>query len=347
MENENSIEATEASATDSKSDSVSISAETADSSVVPASAPASTTVPVVRRPLKGVGQLLKETWSIYKSKLWTAMGLLLIPILLLSLSTTLGESIVTPLIVLISILLMVFAQGALIILFINRDVDLKVGEIVKKTWSKYWSLIWVSILVSFITVGGFFLLVVPGIIFSIWFLFPLIVLLAEGERGMDALVKSREYVRNYFWPTLGRYFFLVLVIMVFSMVAGTLVGVIFLGSKLGGFVAGLLPLLLIPATVCYSILLYEDLKGAKEVSVQKPKAKTTYLLVGLAGWIFFVVMVVVALTFAAAFLGWLMGGGLDNLKGLPNRGENFEMKIEIPDLLENQGEPISSVNPAI
>ncbi len=52
---------------------------------------------------------------------------------------------------------------------------------------------WVGVLMAGIIVGGCFL-VVPGVIFAVWFFFAQFVLAREDERGLDALLKSREYV---------------------------------------------------------------------------------------------------------------------------------------------------------
>lgn len=51
---------------------------------------------------------------------------------------------------------------------------------------------------------GFVLLIVPGIIFAIWFSQVSYVFVTEDVSYMRALEKSREYVRGYFWPILWK-----------------------------------------------------------------------------------------------------------------------------------------------
>lgn len=307
----------------------------------PSQAPVSASAPVApMRPLKGAGQLLQETWSVYKSKLLVSMEVLLVPVLLIALSTAIGLSFITPLVTIIATLIMFLAQGALIILLVNRGTELKIGEVYRQAWTKYWSLLWIAILTAFIVIGGFFLLVVPGIIFTIWFLFPVVILMVEGEKGMSALMKSREYARGYFWPLFGRYLVVILVAMIFYIVAGSILGLIFGASTLGGFLVNLLSLLIMPFIVGYNILLYEDLKSVKDQATlaPKPKAKTTYLLIGAVGWVLLVVVVTVVFAFSMAALGWIMGGGLDNIKILPEETRSSEMTIDIPSLLGDRGE---------
>ena len=56
--------------------------------------------------------------------------------------------------------------------------------------------------------GGFLLFFVPGIIFAIWFSFAAFILIQEDLRGVDALAKSKFYVKGRILPIFGRFFIL-------------------------------------------------------------------------------------------------------------------------------------------
>ena len=44
--------------------------------------------------------------------------------------------------------------------------------------------------------GGFVFFIVPGVIFSIWLSFSVLILIVENEKGTNALVRSKEYVKG-------------------------------------------------------------------------------------------------------------------------------------------------------
>ncbi len=51
---------------------------------------------------------------------------------------------------------------------------------------------------------GTLLLVLPGILFAVWFFFAPLLTTLEGTRGMDALLASRTLVKGAFWQTTYR-----------------------------------------------------------------------------------------------------------------------------------------------
>lgn len=298
-------------------------------------------VPEGPKLLMGTRALLGKTWSVYKNKLWLAIGILVAPVALMALVSLVGQSVWAPVISLIATLVMFLAQGALILLFLNREPGLDIKTAYKNAWSKYWSLLWIAILTAFITVGGFWLFIIPGIIFTIWFMFSMVVLMAEGERGMKALVKSREYVRDLFWPVLGRYLVIAVLVMVAYAILGTIIVAILSNGVWSAFLVNLIMLFVIPAAVIYQVLLYEDLKAVKGTVEIKEQAKTTYLLIGAAGWVFVVIVALLATSLVMSALGFILGGGLNNIEGLPEGFETPEIQINIPSEV---GEQLEQMN---
>lgn len=69
-----------------------------------------------------------------------------------------------------------------------------------------WPAILVSLLVGIISLGGFILFVVPGLIFSIWFAFAFNVLVLENQKPMESLKTSRDLTLKRWWPVLWRLF---------------------------------------------------------------------------------------------------------------------------------------------
>ncbi|MRR53394.1 MAG: hypothetical protein EG822_02640 [Deltaproteobacteria bacterium] len=154
-----------------------------------------------------IGELFQESWTIFKSRFATLIGLCLLgiagfiaPILLaggLASMTTAGGGIFVSLIalgVLVGFLCGIWCLGGLLCAVVDDGLNLK-GAL-QKGKGIILSLTWISILSAFIICGGYLLLIIPGIIFSVWFVFGQFLLVEDEARGMGALLKSREYVRG-------------------------------------------------------------------------------------------------------------------------------------------------------
>jgi len=59
--------------------------------------------------------------------------------------------------------------------------------------------LWVFFLLNIIIAGGFFLFIIPGVLFSVWFSLALFVLIFEERRGFNALFRSKHLVSGKFW----------------------------------------------------------------------------------------------------------------------------------------------------
>ncbi len=67
-----------------------------------------------------------------------------------------------------------------------------------------WPFVIVAILQSAVTLGGLLLLIIPGILFMVWYAFAEFAVLLDQKRGLEALSYSRSLVRGRFWPVLWR-----------------------------------------------------------------------------------------------------------------------------------------------
>jgi uncharacterized membrane protein len=86
----------------------------------------------------------------------------------------------------------------------------------------------------------------PGVIFAVWFFFAPFVFIDEDVRGMNALLKSKEYVR-------GRWFGVCLRLLAIWLIAVLVASIPIVGQVLALF--------LIPFSFVYTFLLYKDLKA--------------------------------------------------------------------------------------
>ncbi len=75
----------------------------------------------------------------------------------------------------------------------------------KQTAQRVWPMVGVSILTSLIVMGGILLLIIPGIIFSVWYGMSRYIVVTEGLSPVESLKRSRAYVDGYFWPVIIRF----------------------------------------------------------------------------------------------------------------------------------------------
>jgi hypothetical protein len=66
-----------------------------------------------------------------------------------------------------------------------------------------WRLLGAGVLTGLAVLGGFILLIVPGIIFGVWFSLAAYAVVAEDLGVIAAMKRSRQLVKNRFWDTFG------------------------------------------------------------------------------------------------------------------------------------------------
>jgi hypothetical protein len=138
-----------------------------------------------------------------------------------------------------------------------------------------WPAICVSVIVSLIVILGAVLLIVPGIIFAVWYAFTLLAVALDEKRGMAALRASKVLVEGRWWSILWR---LVVPAVVFGLAVTVIQNSLylpvdyFLSSKIvnaivSGLVASLVACALTPITLAATVILYLN---AKQTPVPPP-----------------------------------------------------------------------------
>jgi len=152
--------------------------------------------------------------------------------------------------------------------------------------------LWIVFLVSIISLGGMFLGIIPAFIFSIWFGLVCYIFVSEGDRGLGALLKSKEYVRGYFWPIVLRLIVIMFISLAVSVMAGILGAII--GSYIGFAITGIVSQLIIaPFLTVYLYSIYQDLARVKpELQGKKiDKNRKFFALVGIFGVVITLIIV--------------------------------------------------------
>jgi len=238
--------------------------------------------------LKSFGTLFGETWEVYKRRALTIFGVLLLCSLLVVGGITLAGFVGAlsiggmrvmmshlqqgqfgpsffPIIALFSLVVTVLAmwcQSATIAVVV--DESLGVLAALRVGWKRFWSMGWVLFLVGAMIMGGFLLLVVPGIILSVSLMFALYPLYEEDVRGMDAVLLSRRYVRGRWWNTFGKLLLVWLVAIVLNMIPA---------------VGPLLYFIFTPFLLLFLVALYRNLKETAPEAVGEEKRGRFWLLV--------------------------------------------------------------------
>lgn len=237
--------------------------------------------------LSDVGEWLKASWRLYLDRGFLLLGVLvlvfflfLFPLLLLVGFTALAAYLLPsefriPVWVLggsaaLFVPAWLGAWGHLVYVALALDRSLEFGDAWRDTRGLIGAYWWVMGLVFFLVLGGVFLFLLPGILFSVWFSFALFVLVGGGARGMNALAASRDLFRGRFWPVFGR-------LLLLGLLNGAVSWVPFVG--------GIASLALAPLFLLAQVLLYEELKTLPAPVPSPPQARRLWLAAAAAGWL--------------------------------------------------------------
>jgi predicted Zn finger-like uncharacterized protein len=277
--------------------------------------------------LPPVIDLFSRCWKLYQRRVWTLLGIYLLtvlaPVFLIGVLTVfvmpltvasgqpgLGTGLLGLLLALLTVGLLSWGVAGMIVASVDATAGIR--QSLAQGWQRFWSFGWLFFLLAFIVTGGFFLLVIPALLFMTWFLFAQYILVDEGERGMAALLKSREYVRGYFWGVLLRLLVLWVAVFFLSLLLGWI-----------PLVGSLFQLLLLPFTLLYQFMVFQDIRQARSEQLRfHCTTRQKLAWVGMAALGYLVLPVAIWLAdvpgqFNQYLLAWQ----------LQNRGYNLEQQL--------------------
>ncbi|EKE05717.1 MAG: hypothetical protein ACD_19C00182G0045 [uncultured bacterium] len=129
---------------------------------------------------------------------------------------------------------------------------LKIGEsekeVFKLGYKNIWKFFLITLVLGLIIIFGAIIIIIPAIIFGVWYSFSIFLVLDKNMGIKEALKTSKLMVSGRFWKVLGRS----AVFVLFTIVISILLSIIpYAGNLLVAFIA---PLFMLP-----SYLLYRDL----------------------------------------------------------------------------------------
>lgn len=234
-------------------------------------------------------ELLSRSWITYRQRMWTLLGISLIPIILAALTSflivamwyvsgsmagldkavvTIGAIILAISLAIGVIYLSLLSQVGLIIAIRDSKEKIGIKEALKRARGNIGSYFWALFLAGLAVLGGYILFIIPGIIFTVWFAFAGYIVLTEGKKGSAALSQSREYTKGLWWEIAVRILFIFIISLIISAIFS--VGELFGGTA--GNVSSLLQTIvsafLAPLYIIYSYSLYLNIKAIKAANPQ-------------------------------------------------------------------------------
>ncbi len=310
------------------------------------------------RTLDSVGRLFSNTWCVYKKRFWLLVGIIIAPLALSSAGSLMikggfPESTYGWVFLVVGFVLMVFA-GIAMIFAVVKNTDFAGSY--RSSVTIFWSMLWMNLLLVLAVMGGMVMAIVPGIILGTWLLFTGFILINEDTRGIDALLKSREYVKGYWWAIFGRCLLLIIFSLVISVI-DLLISKIF-GTIAGMAIYDLLILFFTPFSLSYIYSLYKNFTFIKpEVRNARPQNSKRFLIVSMIVGLVAPIIIFAGLFVASSYLsdtlsrvmsdGAVGGQGNEILLGASSTpfGE-ISVVLPVGFVLENVGPEQVIIQPA-
>ncbi len=152
--------------------------------------------------------------------------------------------------------------------FLGKQIS--IAEALKRGLSRAFPLVIAGIISGFVIMFGFLLLIVPGVIFTTWFMLTGPVLILERKGPTDAMSRSKQLIGG----NRGKGLSLLVILVIFQFIFNFAIQFVFqlvlpnIESDplqlVVRFVFGLFSALILPIQTAPAILLYYDLRTRKE-----------------------------------------------------------------------------------
>ena len=279
---------------------------------------------------ESIGNLFTQSFSLFAGRFPTLIGLYLL-MFIMTLAAGLifggGTAVVMPMIpglgwvlmpiggLLTTIIMsycLFWGYGAFVHAVIDQSCGF--GDALKRGREQVWSFMWALSLSSLLIVGAYCLFFIPGVLFTIWFLFVPFIIALEKERGMNSLLKSFQYMKGHWWNSFIKVFILTLICAAVGAIP---------------IIGPLLSLLTTPFALIFLFTMYYDLqqiKGTHPVNASTGR-KAKWIAIGSIGYVILPVIIFVAV--GGTFFTTLMMGFQEsdfNLQ-LPDDSSSTEQQL--------------------
>ncbi|MBW2990664.1 hypothetical protein KY348_03080 [Candidatus Woesearchaeota archaeon] len=165
-----------------------------------------------------IGEILSDAWTIYSKN----FKLILLIILCTYLPLTIISEIISlqvpvsadPVLtfnwgligiqILIALLMLIVTLAiAFVVKFRAEGEEIDLSKAITNAFSRWFPVIGTSILMGIFLIGLFILLIVPGIIFSVYWIFTIYIVALNNKSGLEALKHSKAIVKGRWWKVVG------------------------------------------------------------------------------------------------------------------------------------------------
>lgn len=181
--------------------------------------------------------LLRRTWGWYVQNLRSLVLLFALPFVLSTLPLIFdtihlfnSDTIILPLLSIVGSLVSICAGLGLLTSLSVGALSSDVRAVCTRGYERLLPFLWLSVLHTVVLIGGFALLIIPGIVLSILSSQAVLVLVVENRRGFDALVQSWHYVSGYWFAVFVRLFALFFVVVFSGVLLGLVLSVLGIAS---------------------------------------------------------------------------------------------------------------------
>lgn len=274
--------------------------------------PGETKTSMSKKPqLPSVSILISESWDIYKKcfvkmflvnlgEVLLGIGItLLIAIvsgILLALTGLINNSTISMLIILLPVYLWYFFLCILIetqdFLIIDTSGKMSFSELIRKSLKIFFPFIIILLFTFYFVTGGYFLLIIPGILFAYYFSFASFEVVLDNQKPIAALKRSMFYIQKQFWPILIRTSVIFLLVLISYIPYLASIGIS--EEKYVTFFAilqAVLGILLSLFTIVFEVTLYKHVKSLYTTLEEKSIRWIT--ITSALGWVVAILILVV------------------------------------------------------
>ena len=155
--------------------------------------------------------------------------------------------------------------GAFLLLKNNYEGDEK--AIYKSTEAYFWPYLGLALLTAVFVLLWSLLLIIPGIIYGIFYSFSVFAFFFEDKRGRAAMRRSTDLITGYWWPVFGRLAFIAFVVWLFTVIVSLPMYYVAIDSvfyQIWSIVVQVISFLVGPIVLIYDYHIYRDLVNIKD-----------------------------------------------------------------------------------
>jgi len=228
--------------------------------------------------LRPIGSLFADAWRIFTEG-WVkfllmflisigvfiglalcAIALFLIPFFLLKGIIGITVGVVLVLIPLVALAVVVNLATIKIAYSVCEKDNGGIADALKYGFKHFGKFLWVSFVAGLLILLGYIFLIIPGIIIGIILSLVTPIFILEEKYNLSALKRSRELVKGYFWPVLGRFLLLGLISVAVSSIQYVTPDFVLI-QLLQTVILMIVNFILAFYGIIYSYLIYKDLSA--------------------------------------------------------------------------------------